>query len=182
MTAFASSLWERSVGKRFRAILWSMAAMLLLSACTTAEPPLDPNGPLSVAYSETEFSRYERPGDATLTGQAFLHDQGDTVPCTGQSVLLFPHTRSFDRVVELARMKAHPVLPEATDPRFNSVTRRATCDTNGNFQFKRLPRGKWYVFTRVRWSAGDAGVQGADLIGEAVSRTATEESVSSLFD
>jgi hypothetical protein len=140
---------------------------LFLSACTTAEPPLDPNVPLDVAYSETEFRRYERPGDATITGQAFLHDQGDTIACTGQPVLLFPHTRSFERVVELARMDAHPMLPETTDPRFNAVTRRTTCDTDGNFTFKGLPRGKWYVFTRVRWSAGDAGMQGGDLIGEA---------------
>jgi hypothetical protein len=141
--------------------------MLLLSACTTAEPPLDPNGPLDLAYSQSEFRRYERPGDATLSGQAFLHDQGDVVACTGQPVLLFPHTRSFERVVELARMKAHPIVPETTDPRFNAVTRRTTCDTDGNFTFKGLPRAKWYVFTRVRWSAGDAGVQGAELIGEA---------------
>jgi len=145
----------------------AVAALLLLSACTTAEPPLDPNGPLDLAYSQSEFRRYERPGDATLSGQAFLHDQGDVVACTGQPVLLFPHTRSFERVVELARMKAHPIVPGATDPRFNAVTRHATCDTDGNFTFKGLPRAKWYVFTRVRWSAGDAGVQGAELIGEA---------------
>jgi hypothetical protein len=143
------------------------AVMLILSACTTAEPPPDPNGPLAIAYSDAEFRRYERPGDATITGQALLHDQGDTVPCTGQPVLLFPHTRSFERVVELARMKAHPVLPETTDPRFNAVTRRTTCDTDGNFTFKGVPRAKWYIFARVRWSAGDAGVEGADLIGEA---------------
>jgi hypothetical protein len=139
---------------------------LLLSACTTAEPPLDPNAPLDIAYSDTEFRRYERPGDAAIAGQAFLHDQGDTIACTGQPVLLFPRTRSFERVVELARMNAHPMLPETADPRFNAVTRRATCDTEGNFIFKGLPRAKWYVFTRVRWSAGDAGMQGGDLIGE----------------
>jgi hypothetical protein len=144
-----------------------MAAMLLLSACQSSPPPLDPNGPLDVAYSESEFHRYERPGSATLTGQAFLHDQGDAMACTGQPVLLFPHTRSFERVVELARMKAHPVMPETTDPRFDAITRRTICDTEGNFAFRNLPRAKWYVFTRVRWSAGDIGVEGTDLIGEA---------------
>jgi hypothetical protein len=145
----------------------SCAAALFLAACQSSEPPLDPNAPLEIAYSQSEFRRYERPGDATLAGQAFLHDQGDTIPCTGQPVLLFPHTRSFERMVELARMKAHPVLPEATDPRLNAVMRRAVCDTDGNFTFKNLPRGRWYVFTRVRWSAGDLGMVGGDLIGEA---------------
>src|SRR6185312_12802269 len=134
-------------------------------------PPLDPNAPLDIAYSESEFRRYERPGDATLSGQALLHDQGDAIACTGQAVLLFPHTPSFERVVELARMNAHPLVPQTTDPRFNAVTRHTTCDTNGNFTFKSLPRGRWYVFTRVRWSAGDAGIQGADLIGEADTST-----------
>lgn len=143
-----------------------LVAMLFLAACTSTPPP-DPNGPLEIAYSQSEFRRYERTGDATLDGQAFLHDQDDVVPCTGQSVLLFPHTRSFERLVELARMKAHPILPETADPRFNALTRRAVCDTNGNFRFKGLPRGRWYVFTRVRWSAGDMGVVGGDLIGEA---------------
>jgi hypothetical protein len=144
----------------------SCAAALFLAACQSAPPP-DPNGPLEIAYSQSEFRRYERPGDATLAGQAFLHDQGDVIPCTGQPVLLFPHTRSFERVFELARMRAHPVLPEATDPRIVAVTHRAVCDTDGNFTFRNLPRGRWYVFTRVRWSAGDAGMTGGDLIGEA---------------
>jgi hypothetical protein len=141
--------------------------VLLLSACRSSEPPLDPNGPIDVAYSESEFHRYERPGNATLTGQAFLRDQGEAMACTGQPVLLFPHTSSFERVVELARIKAHPMVPQTTDPRFNMVTRRTTCDTAGNFAFKNLPRGHWYIFTRVRWSAGDAGMTGGDLIGEA---------------
>jgi hypothetical protein len=150
----------------------SCVAALLLAACQSA-PPLDPSAPLDIAYSQSEFRRYERPGDATLVGQAFLHDQGDTIPCTGQPVLLFPHTRSFERVVELARMKARPVLPEATDPRLNAVMRRTVCDTDGNFAFKNLPRGRWYVFTRIRWSAGDAGMTGGDLIGEADTSTGT---------
>jgi hypothetical protein len=142
-------------------------ASMVLSACQSSPPPLDPNAPLDITYSETEFRRYERPGDATLTGQALLHDQGGAIPCTGQPVLLFPRTRSFERVVELARMNAHPMVPETMDPRFDAITRRATCDAEGNFVFKGLPRAKWYVFTRVRWSAGDAGLEGADLIGEA---------------
>ena len=149
----------------------SCVAALLLAACQSAPPPLDPSGPLEIAYSQSEFSRYERPGNAALAGQAFLHDQGDTIPCTGQPVLLFPHTRSFEQVVELARMKARPVLPEATDPRLNAVMRRTVCDTEGNFTFKNLPRGRWYVFTHVRWSAGDAGMTGGDLIGEADTST-----------
>jgi hypothetical protein len=148
----------------------SCAAALLLAACAS-KPPLDPNGPLEIAYSQSEFRRYEPPGDATLAGQAFLHDQGDVIACTGQPVLLFPHTRSFERVVELARMKARPMMPETTDPRFNAVTRHAVCDTDGNFRFKNLPRGRWYVFTQVRWSAGDMGMAGGDLIGEADTST-----------
>lgn len=144
-----------------------LAAILLLSACRSMSPPPDPNGPFEIAYSQSEFRRYERSGRATLAGRAFLHDQGDVIPCTGQPVLLFPHTRSFERMVELARMKAHPVLPETTDPRIAAVTRHTVCDTNGNFTFRNLPRGRWYVFTRARWSAGDAGMAGGDLIGEA---------------
>jgi hypothetical protein len=144
---------------------------LALAACTPSPPPLDPNAPLQIAYSESEFRGYERPGTATLEGKAFLHDQADVIPCTGQNVLLFPHTRSFEQVVDLARMNAHPVLPEATDPRFNAITRRATCDSDGNFRFKGLPNAKWYVFTRVRWSAGDEGMEGAELIGEADTST-----------
>ncbi|MDN5927426.1 MAG: hypothetical protein L0I29_10165 [Hyphomicrobiales bacterium] len=145
----------------------SCAAVLLLAACQSSAPPPDPNGPLDITYSQSEFRRYERPGDATLAGQAFLHDQGDVVPCTGQPVLLFPHTRSFERMVELARMKAHPLFQETVDPRLNAVTRHTVCGTGGNFTFRNLPRGRWYVFTRVRWSAGDAGMTGGDLIGEA---------------
>ena len=141
-------------------------ASIALPACRSA-PPLDPNGPLDMSYSESEFRRYESVGNATLAGRAFLHDQGDAIACTGQPVLLFPRTSSFERVVELARMKARPVMPETADPRFDAITRRTTCDTEGNFTFRNLPRAKWYVFTQVRWSAGDTGLDGAELIGEA---------------
>ncbi len=143
------------------------AALFALSACTPSAPPLNPNGPLKISYSESEFGRYERPGNATLSGRALLHDQGDIIACTGEPVLLFPRTRSFERVVELARMHAQPALPETPDPRFNTITHHTICDADGNFSFKGLPRGQWYVFARVRWSAGDGGAEGGDLIGEA---------------
>ena len=59
-----------------------------------------------------------------------------------------------------------PVLGDSADPRFKEVARIATCDAQGNFRFAGIPRARWYIFSRVRWSVGDYGQQGGELLGE----------------
>jgi hypothetical protein len=126
-----------------------------------------PTEPVQISYTDAEFASYKGKGDAVVYGQAFLRQQGGgVVVCAGEPVVLFPHTPSFDHVVDLARQHIQPVFPGASDPRFKEVARIATCDAQGNFRFADLPRARWYIYSQVQWSVGDLGRQGGDLLAE----------------
>lgn len=150
------------VGVRIvRAALAAFASVLLAGCVAT------PQQSVLMNYTTEEFDTYRGIGDATVYGQAFMRQQGGgVVVCAGEPVVLFPHTASFEKVVTLARQHVQPVLGNAADPRFKEIARIATCDAQGNFRFTGVPRASWYVFSRVRWSVGDYGQQGGELIGE----------------
>ena len=138
------------------------AATLTLSACVSAPPVQE----LAFVYTDEEFGRYAVDGDATVTGQAFLRQRGGgVVVCAGAPVVLFPKTPTFDRAVETARAGKQPMPATGSDERFKKVARIATCDAQGNFTFERLPRARWYVFSRVTWEVADSP-QGGELVGE----------------
>lgn len=146
------------IGQAFRAA----AASIVLAGCVAT-----PKQPVQMNYTAAEFDAYKGTGDATVYGQAFLRQQGGAVVvCAGEPVVLFPHTASFEKVMALARQHIQPVFGDSADPRFKAVARIATCDAQGNFRFVELPRARWYIFSRVRWSAGDSGQQGGELLGE----------------
>lgn len=147
--------------RRFSSFVFAIAA-LALSSCVTGPPVQE----LAFVYTDDEFGRYAVDGDATVTGQAFLRQRGGgVVVCAGAPVVLFPKTPTFDRAVEAAREGKQPVPMAGADERFKKVARIATCDAQGNFIFERIPRTRWYVFSRVTWEVADSA-QGGELIGE----------------
>lgn len=148
---------SRNIGK----FVLVVALSLFTGACVA--PPKEP---VSLNYSSNEFDKYRSAGTSVVYGQAFLRQQGGgVVVCAGEPVVLFPRTPSFMAVVGLAKNGVAPVLSEPADPRFKEVARLATCDAQGNFRFTSLPNAPWYVFSRVRWIAGD-WPQGGELLGE----------------
>ena len=145
-----------------RAICAAAGLSIVLGGCVAT-----PQQSVQMNYTAAEFDAYRGVGDATVYGQAFLRQQGGgVVVCAGEPVVLFPHSPSFENVVALARKHIQPVLADSADPRFKGVARFATCDAQGNFRFVAVPRARWYIFSRVRWSVGDYGQQGGELLGE----------------
>jgi hypothetical protein len=137
-----------------------------------------PTQPVQINYTDAEFAPYRGKGDAVVYGQAFLRQEGGgVVVCAGEPVVLFPHTPSFDQVVAVARKHVRPIFPGTADPRFKEVARVATCDAQGNFRFAELPRARWYIYSQVKWSAGDFGQQGGDLLGEVDTSVGGEQQV-----
>lgn len=131
-----------------------------LSSCVPT-----PTQTVEMSYTDSEFGAYKGQGDAVVTGQAFLRQEGGgVVVCAGEPVLLFPHTSSFERLVNLAKQHIRPIMSETADPRFKKIARKTTCDAQGNFRFDELPRAPWYIFTQVRWTVSDYA-QGGALIG-----------------
>jgi len=151
----------RNSARIVRALCAATVSIVLAGCVATPQQSVQMN------YTAAEFDAYRGAGDATVYGQAFLRQQGGgVVVCAGEPVVLLPHTASFEKVMALARQHIQPVLGDEADPRFKEVARVATCDAQGNFRFAGVPRAPWYIFSRVRWSVGDYGQQGGELLGE----------------
>ena len=58
---------EAEIPRRLKTVALPAAVLLALAGCMAERPPLDPNGPIDIAYTESEFGRYERPGDASTS-------------------------------------------------------------------------------------------------------------------
>jgi hypothetical protein len=132
----------------------------LLFGCVREERPV------TTQFTSAEHEPYLKEGTAVVTGQAFLRQQGGAVVrCSGEPVLIFPATPFFNEVFSIWRAGQRPKLDFSLDPRMQKIARKGTCDADGKFKFEKLPNGKWYVMTQVRWMAG-SNPQGGELVGE----------------
>jgi hypothetical protein len=109
----------------------------------------------SIPYPEpdqAEYNAYLVPGDAEITGQAFLMTRGGEVRrCSGQDVFLDPVT-TYSRIwYENAGSTSLQAIPSATV--FQKVRMVTKCDADGRFRFKGVPAGRYYLRTQVRWEA-----------------------------
>jgi len=140
---------------------------LFLTACVAI-----PTQTVTLVYSDI-FSSYEGAGKGSLTGQAFLRQQGGgVVVCAGEDVFLHPYAGPFQEAYDLAKSGTRPIVAgsenerfsvvAANDPRFASLVKRTRCDAQGNFEFSNLRTGKWIVSTIVRWVVADIW-QGSSL-------------------
>jgi hypothetical protein len=114
-----------------------------------------------------EWSR--QTGTATIRGQGFMRTRGGEVrTCAGQPAFLTPRSPYSDEThlfLSQPHMGRAPV--QNTSPLASGFARSATCDAQGNFVFRDLPAGEWYVRVNVTWevpiSAYSTALQGGTL-------------------
>ncbi len=135
-----------------RRIVALAACGLTLTGCLTTQ-----SYTLTQPYSETDFSPYERSGQADLRGQAFLKTVGgDVKTCAGNKVYLMPAT-AYN-----AEILAHvPATFTNRDGRADRFTRIGICDADGKFEFDSVPATQWFVLTDVTW-----GVPNGDFVNQ----------------
>ena len=91
-------------------------------------------------------------GTATVTGQAFLKTRGgDVKTAAGNSVLLNPVTSYSRQWFETEYIGGKPLADY--DPRLEQFMVAKIVDAQGNFTFKNVPAGDYYVTTGVFWEA-----------------------------
>lgn len=109
---------------------------------TTPTPIATPFDPATVAYALGD-------GPAVITGQAFAKTRGgDTKFASGETVTLLPvsdYTTEYMKGVGTTRGAATP------DPRLDQYTRKTVADGEGKFTFSKVPKGNYFVFTKVYW-------------------------------
>jgi hypothetical protein len=153
-----------------------------LSSCMSVQE-------IPYAYSEAELTPYTQTGNAKLTGQAFLRQQGGgVVVCAGEPVLLVPNIGVFAEAVRLRRSGVQPKIAGQkdgrvfhagiADPVAKKAIRQAQCDAQGNFELANIPAGNWILYSRVQWVVGEYSIQqGSDLIAEVKTENTGEQKV-----
>jgi hypothetical protein len=102
-------------------------------------------------FPTNEYSALKKEGTATIDGQLFLKTRGGDVKYgAGSEILLIPVT-SYSATLYRA-VKANQPLEEA-DPRVREYTRRTQADGLGNFSYKHVAPGKYYIGGNVTWEA-----------------------------
>jgi len=121
---------------------------LLLTACAQHR--------LQAKFDPAEYAAYDKPGTATLSGQAFLKTRGGTVKYgAGDWVMLIPATNYTKEIFEECVLKDQTLVGDL-DERAVKYHRRVRGDGEGRFKFEDLPAGAYYVLCEIYWDY-DAG-------------------------
>jgi hypothetical protein len=150
---------------RYRA-LCAVGLLTLLAACAPA--PII----LSNRFNPDEVAWSKQRGTAVVRGQDFLRTQGGEVrTCAGLPVTLVPRSAYSQEVT----MRAYPTRTVIAnpDPAADEFIRRTTCDAQGNFVFRDLPAGEWYV--GVLWDVPQGPQQGGIVVLPQVVKTLPNE-------
>ncbi|WP_148077253.1 hypothetical protein [Comamonas sp. BIGb0124] len=152
----------------------------LLASC--AQPPRSAYTPevyqISAPFDAEATRSQLETGTATVSGTAFLRQNGGgVVTCAGSPVHLFPATPyakeriektyiggpsiSTPRYVQsFGNSNDYTVYPDP--PEFARLKKSTLCDAQGNFEFKNLKPGLYYLATKVEWHV--TTVQGGELL------------------
>ena len=104
-----------------------------------------------VIFKKEEHTSYLKTGANTVTGQAFLtQNGGGVVTCTGQSVLMYPDTEYFNQ--SDSDIAKGCQLPNDVDNTINAFYKSSQCDAQGNFDFYKVPAGNYIISVNVSWN------------------------------
>jgi hypothetical protein len=133
---------------------WPVVFLALLTSCAF---PGSETVPRRVAFDESAFSAYGKPGAGIVTGRLIV-TSGDGVVHAGSAnqnmmgdtpVTLLPVTAYTREMVdrEIGNGERLPL----SDPRFKKYVRATKTDANGNFAFHQIPAGQYFVSGMAEW-------------------------------
>lgn len=135
------------------------AAFLLISCGTAYKQPMF----MHHSFSLVDYSAYQKTGQGSISGQAFLKQKGGgVVTCAGNDVFLVPDSGYFRELLVHAKMNSNP-LNDVDKELIRKVRLATQCDAQGNFVFEQIPYAKWILVTGVNWAVGNRK-QGGGLI------------------
>lgn len=120
---------------------------------------------LKTRFNEKEIEWFFEKGTATLSGMVSLNiGDGKTIGCEGYTVEVLPAGKYADeRFLKVyGNNVSGQVLLRDNSPKFtpdsalyHETDKVAYCNENGNYMFKNLPAGEYYIFSLIKWQATD---------------------------
>lgn len=82
-------------------------------------------------------------GSNTVRGQAFLRQKGGgIVTCAGESIHMQPSNEAYNE----------QFIDNLLTTEEKALSKEAICDAQGNFEFNKVPSGKWIIKVNVSWN------------------------------
>lgn len=107
----------------------------------------------TAAFNNDEYLPYTKPGKSVITGQAFATTKsGEIRYAAGREISLHPATSYAAEYFNIQVVRG--AYMSEPDPRFLQFEKKTISDATGNFEFKNLPAGKYYIVTDFSWCAG----------------------------
>jgi hypothetical protein len=155
---------------RRKALIASTVMGLLVCTQTQSSESSPGQDPLKLEspFDMEAVKFVKEPGDATVMGQAFLKLRDGTLKsCAGFNVELLPVAAySNERIFKTYRSNEQgQILLEQNPPKFtpdvkeyHEMLLKSSCDAQGEFRFKNVAAGDYYVMAFIIWEAttGDA--------------------------
>ena len=151
-----------------------LVACLEVSACT--QPDSQPYL-VATPFNPAEVAWAAAPGTASIHGQAFMKTRGgDVKTCAGEKIQLTPESGYTREIYQRSLLGPIPGLANA-DSRARILTHNTVCDAQGNFNFKGLPAGSWFLNASVHWEVpfGQGLIQQGAWIQQSVTTQAGEQ-------
>ncbi len=148
-------------------LLLTMLASSILIGCSTISSEISSFQKattqivsLTVPFDPEQATFILEQGSATITGHAYVKDSaGEVITCAGNNVYLVPVNEyskerytylfggsadgfSSDEVIRKIKFKPDP-------PEFRHYMRVSTCNYMGEFTFKDVPAGHYYIGTNI---------------------------------
>jgi len=149
-----------------RDMVLAVIALSTLSACGMDVVTTVPFDEKAAAFINTQ-------GRNTIEGQAFMRQAGGgVVTCAGEEVSLIPRTEyAIQRITQIygndtkGRTTSLGGARGEGSPAYTQMRRNTVCDAQGNFSFRNVANGTYYVTTRVVWNVGNSWIpEGGNLM------------------
>ncbi len=163
---------------------YMIVGALMMTGCATV-PPTDV--PISSKFSKTDVAWFDGAGTGTLEGSAFLRTKGGAVKtCAGYEVQLLPYSSYAAermRFIYGSEASGHLFGPRRAwkfnpdEPDFYKSVKKTVCNANGEFEYKDLPSGDYYIIAKVTWDIGKVFNEGGTLMKKVSVATGGTETV-----
>ncbi len=115
----------------FRYLLWAAAVVVYVGSAAAVQQ-------ISVPFVESEYAQYRGWGSGAIVGRTAA---GGSHKLQSRNLI---SSEFIERSTEGKRLTP-------ADPRVWTYHRQTIADASGNFEFRGLPRGEYYVYTGIRW-------------------------------
>jgi hypothetical protein len=143
--------------KNFVFVIVALIAISGLSGCVAPPPYIVHN-----KFDDKNFEPYAKQGTSSIVGQAFLKTMGGEVRFgAGNEVSLTPSIAYTDELVGFISSRGldetiYIATPIELRHKIQNYIRTTTADGNGQFEFKDIPNGDYYLEVGIYWLAGSS--------------------------